>query len=326
MKISLLRSISTFIALFAIYIISSSSSNGTTGSPTTGCSCHGVASLTTSVTFSGFPAYYNHGQNYPIQVTVHNISKTKAGFKLGVNIGTLNSPGTGVTIASPLEAYQTAPKTMVAGDAIFNLMWTAPSTGNTIVSVNCAGIGADGNTLVTNDIWNTAKSVNIPLPVTLLDFNVARINNSNLITWTSENEVNLKQYIIEKSYDAVHFNELSTIASRNAFQNKYSFTDNSYYGTIYYRLKSVDIDGTTSLSNVIHIKNTIDNPVVIANNSIIINDALKNVTLYVYTMLGSRILSTSNTLNTSSLQHGAYILSLIDNKTKEKLYTQTFIK
>ena len=98
------------------------------------------------------------------------------------------------------------------------------------------------------------------LPVTLLSFNGAYKNNSTLLNWAAENQINFDHYEIERSGDGTSF---TGIASKTATQNnssareQYQYTDNiaAVSGNVFfYRLKMVDANGTFKYSNVIMIR------------------------------------------------------------------------
>ena len=94
------------------------------------------------------------------------------------------------------------------------------------------------------------------LPVELLSFNATRQNSDVKLQWKTAQEANSHHFDIEKSYDGLHFN---LVASKTAAGNSntiltYNYTDaNVAGGTVYYRLKLVDIDGSYSYSAVVAI-------------------------------------------------------------------------
>ena len=94
------------------------------------------------------------------------------------------------------------------------------------------------------------------LPVTLVSFNAKAVENNALLEWQTTSEENASHFEIERSLDARSFQKIGTVAAAgnsNALQ-RYYFTDRSFGGqlqTVYYRLRSVDLDGTFSLSRVV---------------------------------------------------------------------------
>ncbi|MEJ7682561.1 MAG: hypothetical protein WKG06_32840 [Segetibacter sp.] len=61
---------------------------------------------------------------------------------------------------------------------------------------------------------NADSSLSI-LPLKLLSFTGKRNSNDISLTWTTSNEVNVKHFVVERSFNGVQFNSISTIAARN---------------------------------------------------------------------------------------------------------------
>jgi hypothetical protein len=96
----------------------------------------------------------------------------------------------------------------------------------------------------------------ILLPVKLVSFS-AMLNTDKIdLKWTTSSEKNVSHFSIEKSTDGTNFSEAGLVfANGNTSETmNYSFTDGnintSQAGVIYYRLRSVDIDGKSELSQV----------------------------------------------------------------------------
>lgn len=91
------------------------------------------------------------------------------------------------------------------------------------------------------------------LPVTITSFTGIKNNDAVLLQWTAGNEINFRQYEIERSIDGVHFSTSGIVTAAN--KTSYSFTDNHLpeIKTIFYRLKMLDADGKFSYSKVISI-------------------------------------------------------------------------
>lgn len=94
-----------------------------------------------------------------------------------------------------------------------------------------------------------------PLPVKLVSFQALRKGDNALITWSTASEVNSALFEVQRSLDNKRFVTIDKVkAAGNSNKTiKYSFVDNNVVAntgakTVYYRLKSVDIDGTSSNS------------------------------------------------------------------------------
>ena len=91
------------------------------------------------------------------------------------------------------------------------------------------------------------------LPVKLYSFNANLNNNKVDLKWVTASEINVSHFIIEKSTDAINFSEAGLIFAYGNPTDKtnYTHSDNintNQAGVIYYRLRSVDVDGKSELS------------------------------------------------------------------------------
>ena len=63
-----------------------------------------------------------------------------------------------------------------------------------------------------------------PLPLTLNTFTVAVSTQANLVSWTTSEELNLKNFEVLRSYDGVNFESIGSVpAKMYAGLNKYDF-------------------------------------------------------------------------------------------------------
>ncbi len=86
------------------------------------------------------------------------------------------------------------------------------------------------------------------LPVQLLGF-TATLNDNGLakLNWETAQEINLRQYEIERSADALNFEKIAILPATN--KNSYSYIDGkAMFGQNYYRLKMIDLDGKFAYS------------------------------------------------------------------------------
>lgn len=86
----------------------------------------------------------------------------------------------------------------------------------------------------------------VPLPVTLINFDAARRDQSVLLSWQTTAEYNSKQFIIEHSGDGIHFRVLDSLpAAVNSSNNQqYRLWDRApYTGKNFYKLTQYDKDG-----------------------------------------------------------------------------------
>ncbi|MBJ7427546.1 MAG: T9SS type A sorting domain-containing protein [Bacteroidia bacterium] len=96
------------------------------------------------------------------------------------------------------------------------------------------------------------------LPVKLISFNGIAKNNDALLTWVTASETNNKGFEVERSIDGRTF-ELVNFVKGAGNSNKnlnYTLTDAnvlSKFAIVYYRLKQIDFDGKTTLSQVVRV-------------------------------------------------------------------------
>jgi hypothetical protein len=90
------------------------------------------------------------------------------------------------------------------------------------------------------------------LPVKFQTFEATPSSNSVSLKWMVATEENLSGYEIEKSFDGRNFSKLSFVNAVN--QSTYTFVDSKSSGTVYYRIKSIDVDGRYAFSTIALIK------------------------------------------------------------------------
>ena len=91
------------------------------------------------------------------------------------------------------------------------------------------------------------------LPVELISFSASLHEQGVLLEWSTGSETNNSHFEIESSYDGVNWFKIgiSQGAGNSIETNNYSFIDNgAQKGSLYYRLKQVDFDGTSYYSNI----------------------------------------------------------------------------
>ncbi len=99
------------------------------------------------------------------------------------------------------------------------------------------------------------------LPIELASFNAIAEEESTVLNWISETELNSSHFIVQRSLDGINFDAVSDpiAAAGNSFnQISYSyidkeaavFTNGDWNYNVYYRLKMVDIDNTFEYSEI----------------------------------------------------------------------------
>jgi endonuclease I len=176
------------------------------------------------------------------------------------------------------------------------------------------------------------------LPVTLIDFSAAKNNTGIKLNWTSSREENFKQYEIQRSTDAISFNNIGTIEAQNL--SNYFFSDKSLpnTATVFYRLKMVDADGKFTYGKIVSVRlklknggmNIFPNPavshVIIAfDQPLKAGSQLKVADIAGKTVINETLITTENNLKlkVSQLPAGRYFVTIINN---DNLLNGSFLK
>ncbi len=94
-----------------------------------------------------------------------------------------------------------------------------------------------------------------PLPVDFIGILAKRNNKIAEIRWDIANEVDVKEYHVEKSDDGRSFRKIGSVDATGT--SLYNYTDGAAgTGNVLYRIKSVDIDGKTKFSSVVRLNGT----------------------------------------------------------------------
>lgn len=97
----------------------------------------------------------------------------------------------------------------------------------------------------------------IPTPLTLLQFGAQKQGRNALLNWSTTDEVNTKDFTIERSADGRNFTTAATVAAAgnsNSVRN-YQYTDVAPAGAVqYYRLRMNDLDGKFTHSRTVRLE------------------------------------------------------------------------
>ena len=176
----------------------------------------------------------------------------------------------------------------------------------------------------------TGSDVGAVLPVELINIKAIAKNSQNYIDFTTANEVNLKGFQIERSATGTEgWSSIGELKAKGA--GNYTFIDATPLALSYYRVRSVDFDGKTTVSKIVSVNtgkaklavlNVYPSPT--KNNVTIDFNAVanSNITVSIKDITG-RLVLTKNvkgtegvnnlTLDVSNLSNGLYIMSINDN-------------
>lgn len=168
------------------------------------------------------------------------------------------------------------------------------------------------------------------LPIVLMSFDVKSIGLNTQLNWSTASETNNDYFTIQRSNDAVAFQDIIRIpgAGNSNNTNQYVAIDEQPLdGTLYYRLMQTDFNGTNTFSEIIVINykksflfTVFPNPFSSAITVVIDDDfaALNPWDLKIYNVLGEEVMSVVlaerlTTLATSNLISGVYLYKITGN-------------
>ncbi len=182
--------------------------------------------------------------------------------------------------------------------------------------------------------------VGVSLPVTWLSFTARKTADEKVqLTWQTAAEVKNDHFEIERSTDGAQFLAIGKVpGSKNSNTvQTYSYTDNATQaGTIWYRIKQVDVDGLSSYSVVVSVQlsdrnlfEVMNNPVKDLLNIYLSSPFAQNTSIRIIDISGKEIKKIEGiragtlSVNVSGLAAGIYIVQCMHNGVS---YNRRFIK
>jgi len=126
----------------------------------------------------------------------------------------------------------------------YNLNVTRDAVNNFVTTAGLTNINMNELTLA---------NVNSPLPVTFILFNSACIGGGVKLTWTTAQEINVKNYNVEKSTDGTNWQIIAgvTAAGNSNTERSYTFADYKSFANTFYRIVENDLNGRQTISAII---------------------------------------------------------------------------
>jgi hypothetical protein len=122
--------------------------------------------------------------------------------------------------------------------------------------------GNDGNQDAALLISLNGLDSPISLPVDFQTVSGEQTGAGNMIKWSTQIELNLQKYIVQRSFDGYTYEDVGIVYpdNNNGKVHNYHYFDKSLssatYSDFYYRIKLVDLDGQVDYgTQIIHIKN-----------------------------------------------------------------------
>ena len=166
------------------------------------------------------------------------VTSTGVDYFIGTSVGLYTSAG----LPGAVAWVQEGPTDV--GNAVVSSLALRKSDNKLLVGTHGYGM------------WSTFLSLSI-VPVTLTNFTGQLQNKQVLLQWTTSAEYNSKQFEVERSFDGINFEKIGVVpaAGNSNTVRQYNYVDrSSLTENNYYRLRTVDINGGSKLSNVVLIK------------------------------------------------------------------------
>lgn len=168
-----------------------------------------------------------------------------------ITIQLKDASGNNLTVSGGVVAISTTAGTISSVTDNNNGTYTAILTSSIMPAITTISFSVNGTPAsASTQVQFTATT----LPLKWINILAFREGNMVKITWTTESEVNVKNYTIERSFDAVNWGAiLNNIPALNQNGlNYYQQTDTSNLLSrkLFYRIKQTDFDGKYSISPV----------------------------------------------------------------------------
>lgn len=236
------------------------------------------------------------------------------------------------------------------GDATSNNIFgnnslNIPLSGNTrfyLVACNNPVINGTVNMSIINDGISLAPNNNISfgmlrinatalggtqlLPVAIASLTAGFNNKIMQINWTAVSDINNSYFEIERAGDGVNFEKIGRVNATGAAMVNYSFEDAGVLPVNYYRIKTIEPNGSFTYSKVVVVKknetasiNVVPNP---AHTFIIVKGSHKGDLVSIFTTTGNLALKKQLTADNEkipiqNLNTGNYFVKIISNNSVE---------
>ncbi|HSZ24263.1 MAG TPA: discoidin domain-containing protein [Cytophagaceae bacterium] len=303
-----------------------------------------------SVTIDWEAAY---ATSFLLQTSTDSITWTTV-YSTTTNPGGHNSiPLVGVTNVRYVRIYGTARSLSSYGYSIWEFsvygqphyLWSTNNGSNATISPNIYSstvtLTPTVTTIYTVEIpdpcvgftnYSITVTVNCAAPVTLIDFTVQTKNGGAFLQWSTASEHNSQYFEIMKSSDGINFTVIGTVkASGNASNiHDYSYQDNTgISGITYYKLVTVDIDGSKQESEIKEVsknsKNAFVTNTIFEDQTTLVVNGSKWVEYSILDMLGREVFyaSVQNPSDAipigQNLPNACYLVRIITDSYQESI-------
>ncbi|HMI78031.1 MAG TPA: T9SS type A sorting domain-containing protein, partial [Ferruginibacter sp.] len=186
-------------------------------------------------------------------------------------VWTVNYNGAGTPTASPTTMRTEWPGTLegaffaALNDNLIGISHYGPAWG-TCQRTSSSNNNGTGNFVSLSNITNFSPfgvgwidPTGGVLAIKITYFNASKGNGFNTLNWQAACSSSQAIFEIERSVDGLNFNTINTITATQArCAQPFNYTDNTApSGTVYYRLKVVDVDGKVSYSAIVKLSSQV---------------------------------------------------------------------
>lgn len=182
-------------------------------------------------------------------------------------------------------------------------------------------------------VFRSSTSV---MPVSFVGVTATKKEKSVEVRWDLAFEQDVQQYVVERSADGRNFSSIATVASKgnSNVPVNYSLIDvKPLGGSSYYRIRSVEKDGTQKLSSIVQVdiknageikvypnpaKDVLNIQLSSANSNLVIRNS------FGATVLQQKLGASGNIINVSALAAGMYYFTVVE--IDGTVYTGKFLK
>ncbi len=228
----------------------------------------------------------------------------------------------------------------------FKVIVKSPPAGRNVPSItNIVRINSvsDAGEIFVDDATAIINPEEGPLPLTFVNVSAQKIPGAIAVQWTTTQEINCKEFMIEQSEEGIVFKEvakLPALGNGNSIK-KYEWLDKNIpeISKIYYRLRLIDIDSSYQYSKIFSISIETNKYIKITpgtvHNSLVLSSAgvgSPRANIKIYTVDGLLIYSKSAVLENNSpliineverFSSGIYLIQVISENYR---ITKKFIK
>jgi uncharacterized repeat protein (TIGR01451 family) len=227
----------------------------------------------------------------------------------------------------------------------FKVTVKPPPAGRSVPSItNIVRINSlsDAGEIFVDDATAIINPEEGPLPLTFVNVSAQKIPGAIAVQWTTTQEINCKEFMIERSEEGIVFKEvakLPALGNGNSIK-QYEWKDKNIpaISKVYYRLKQIDLDSWHQYSKIVSVD--IDNtefikitPGIIHNSlSISINEKVNSIaTIKIFTSNGLLVYSKNTVQNGNEViidgverfPSGMYLVQVI---SANRRFIKKFIK